>query len=124
MLKRLRRKKLILAAGDFLLIVAAFYLSYAIRHGGFVNVIYYGSGGLALSLFIFLFLFYIAEIYNFEGKLYRISYIVRLIIATAIANSLIAFVLYFFDPFRGGRAVFILNYFIISYSFVLMAILF
>ncbi|NOR64914.1 MAG: exopolysaccharide biosynthesis polyprenyl glycosylphosphotransferase [Candidatus Scalindua sp.] len=115
MLKRLQRKKLILAAGDFLLIIAAFYLSYAIRHGGFVNVIYHGSGGLALSLFTFLFLFYIAEVYNFEGKLYRISYLVRLIIAIVIANSLLAFALYFFDPFRGSRIVFILNYFIIFF---------
>ena len=111
MLKSLRRKKLILAAGDFLLIIAAFYLSYAIRHGRFVNVIYHGSGGLALSLFTFLFLFYIAEVYNLEGKLYRISYLVRLIIAIVIANSLLAFALYFFDPFRGSRIVFILNYF-------------
>lgn len=113
MLKRLRRKKIVLAIGDLLLIIASFYLSYAIRYGGFVNVIYHGSGGLALSLFTFLFLFYIAEVYNFEGKLYRISYLVRLAIAIVIANSLIAFTLYFFDPFRGSRIVFVLNYFII-----------
>ena len=113
MLKRLRRKKLILMAGDFLLIITAFYLSYAIRYGEFVNVIYHGSGGLALSLLTFLFLFYIAEVYSFEGKLYRFRYLVKLIIAIVIANTLIAFVLYFFDPFRGSRIVFILNYFII-----------
>ena len=102
-------------AGDFLLIIAAFYLSNAIRHGEYINVIYYGSGGLAFSLFIFLSFFYIAEVYNFEGKLYRFRYLVKLIIAIVIANSLIAFVLYFFDPFRGSRIVYILNYFIIFF---------
>ena len=102
-------------AGDFLLIIAAFYLSNAIRHEEYVNVIYHGSGGLAFSLFIFLSFFYIAEVYNFEGKLYRFRYLVKLIIAIVIANSLIAFVLYFFDPFRGSRIVYILNYFIIFF---------
>ena len=113
MLKHVQRKKLILMVGDFLLIVVAFYLSNAIRHGEFINVIYHGSGGLALSLFTFLFSLYIAEVYNFEGKLYRISYIVRLAIAIIIANSLLAFILYFLDPFRDSRIVFVLNYFII-----------
>ena len=111
-------------AGDFLLIIAAFYLSYIIRYGEFVNVIYHGSAGLALSLLIFIFLFYIAEVYSFEGKLYRVSYLVKLIIAIVIANTLIAFALYFFDPFRGSRIVFILNYFIIFFLLFLWRYLF
>lgn len=118
MLKRLRRKKLVLAGGDLLLIIAAFYLSYAIRHREYVNVFYYYPGALISSLTIFISFFYIAEVYNFEGKLYRISYSARLAIAIVIANSMIAVVLYFIDPLRYSRAVIILNYFII-FSFLL-----
>ena len=112
--KTLTKKKLVLAGGDFLLIIAAFYLSYAIRYGVYkCNLSWFRWFGF-IAIYI-PFSFYIAEVYNFEGKLYRISYLVRLAIAIVIANSLIAFILYFFDPFRGSRIVFVLNYFIIFF---------
>lgn len=110
MLKRLRRKKLVLAGGDLLLIIASFYLSYAIRHGAYINVVFSYTEALVFSVIVFISLFYIVDIYNLERKLYRIGYLTRLVIAIIIANSIIAIVIYFFDPLRYSRTVIVLNY--------------
>ena len=66
MLKRLRRKKLVLAGGDFLLIIASFYLSYAIRHGAYINVLFSYTVALVFSVIVFISLFYIVDVYNLE----------------------------------------------------------
>ena len=110
MLKRLRRKKLVLAGGDFLLILASFYLSYAIRHGAYINVLFSYTVALVFSVIVFISLFYIVDVYNLERKLYRINYLLRLAVAIIIANTVIAVALYFFDPLRYSRAVITLNY--------------
>ena len=123
MLKQLPRKTLILFVGDVLFIIASFYLSYAIRSRGFVDVFSTFTGASILSLFIFLFSFYVADIYKLEGKFYKINNILRIAITIIIANCLIAGAFYFFHPWRYSRAVFLLNSlfifsFMISWRFV------
>jgi len=127
MLKQLPRKTLILFVGDVLFIIASFYLSYAIRQWEFVDVFSTFTGASILSLFIFIFVFYIADVYNLEGKFYRINNIIKIAITITIANSLIAGAFYFFHPWRYSRIVFLLNLLLIfslmiswRYSFYLL----
>jgi exopolysaccharide biosynthesis polyprenyl glycosylphosphotransferase len=123
MLKHLPIRKLILSCGDVLLIIASFYLSYAIRQGEFVNVLSRYTGATIISLFVFLFLFYVADVYHLEGKFYKINNILRIAVTITIANCLIAVAFYFLHPWRYSRVVFLLNSififsFMVSWRFI------
>ncbi len=100
MLKHLPKLKLILLGGDVLLIIAAFYLSYAIRHKELVDVLSFYTSytrTFALSVLILFFVFYITDVYNFESSLHSTNNIIKIIIAITIAYSLIHIFFYFFS---------------------------
>lgn len=123
MLKHLQKKKCILAGGDILLLITSLYACYAIRHGEFVNVISKYTGATILSLFMFIFIFYIADIYNTEGKYYSVNNIIKIVITIIIANGLIAGAFYFFSFWYFSRGAYIINillvfFFLLFWRFV------
>ena len=109
MLKHLPRKKLILAGGDILLLIISFYACYAIRHGQFVNVISKHTGATILFLCMFIFVFYMADIYNTEGKFYSTNNILKIIVSIIIANGFIAGAFYLFSFWYFSRGAFAIN---------------
>ncbi len=119
MLKHIPNRPIILLAGDVLLIIISFYLSYAIRHEEYIDVFSSVPGASIFSIFIFIFVFYIGDIYGFEGKFNNVNFAVRLAVAILAATGLIAATIYIFSLWHFSRIVFILNIvFIYSFMFI------
>ncbi|MFQ5964055.1 MAG: sugar transferase [Candidatus Scalinduaceae bacterium] len=124
MLKYIPRKISIHMLGDALLIIASFYLSYAVRTGEIVNVFSTYTGASVLSLFFFLFTFYIADIYIYEGRFNSVNFIFRFVITIIVANCLIAATFYVFHKWKYSRSIFLLNglfvfFYCLSWRFII-----
>ncbi len=109
MLKHLSGKNIILFLGDVSLIIACFYISYAIRHDGFVNVFSFQPGATVLYLFILLFTLYIGNVYGANNWFIGPNFTIRLAIIIIIASCLTAAAFYAFHPWRYSRIVLFLN---------------
>ena len=107
--------------GDIIIIVFGIYLFWILRTRIYVDVLTttrifhnvlsmnFFTNANVLSLFIYIFVFYVADIYNFKGKFFTISFLVKLAIAIIIANSIIAAVVYVFGLWEYSRLVLMLN---------------
>jgi len=131
MQKHISRIKIILLLGDIIIIVFGIYLFWIIRTRIYVDVlttthIYHNvlsmnffTNANVLSPFIYIFVFYVADIYNFKGKYFTISFLVRLVIAIIIANSIIAAGVYVLGLWEYSRLVLMLNsIFVFSFMFL------
>ncbi len=116
--KHIPKKNIVIALGDALLIIASFYICYAIRCKGFVDVFSLFTRATGLSLMIFLFVFYIADIYDFESGLKSLSFVIRFAVALIAATGIIAATFYIFSLWQFSRLAFLYNMFFI-FSFLL-----
>jgi exopolysaccharide biosynthesis polyprenyl glycosylphosphotransferase len=104
----LPKKQLLLLGGDALLISASFFVAPALRFG----ILLAPSSIFTLSdvaaIFTYLLFFYIFDFYNLDESL-DVGYILRFVVALAVANVLIVAVSYLMrSPFYSG-AIFLLN---------------
>ncbi len=109
MLKHISGKKIILFLGDVSLIIASFYLSYAIRHDGFVNVFAFRPGASILYILILLFILYVGNVYGSNDWFIGPNFAIRFAITIIVATSLIAAAFYIINPWQYSRIAFVLN---------------
>jgi len=125
MQKHISRIKIILLVGDIILIVFSIYLCLAIRtkilDQFFIDVSsmpFFASASIISSL-IYIFIFYIADIYNFQGKFITIKFVIRLAITIIIANSIVAAGVYILGIWSYSRIVILTNaFFVFSFMFL------
>jgi len=124
MQKHISRIKIILLLGDIILIIFSIYLCLAVRtkildqfYVDASSVPFFTSASIVYTL-IYLFIFYIADIYNFQGKLNSIRFMLRLAIAIIIANSIVAAGVYILGLWSYSRIVILTNSFsVFSFMF-------
>ena len=124
MLTHISKKTLFLFVGDALLIIISLFLSSAIMAREILNVFSLYTGASVISLFFYLFVFYMADIYNFQGRINGINFILRLIIAIIISNCLIAATFYVFHKWNYSRSVFFLSCFLVLFYSVSWRLIF
>ena len=125
MQKHISRIKIILLLGDIILIVFSIYLCLAIRtkildqfYIDASSMPFFASASI-ISTLIYIFIFYIADIYNFQGKFISINFMIRLAIAIIIANSIVAAGVYILGLWSYSRIVILTNsFFVFSFMFL------
>ena len=125
MQKHISRIKIILLLGDIILIVFSIYLCLAIRtkildqfYVDASSIPFFASASIISSL-IYIFIFYIADIYNFQGKFITIKFAIRLAITIIIANSIVAAGVYILGLWSYSRIVILTNsFFVFSFMFL------
>jgi exopolysaccharide biosynthesis polyprenyl glycosylphosphotransferase len=125
MQKHLSRIKIILLLGDIILIVFSIYLCLAIRtkildqfYVDASSIPFFAGASITSSL-IYIFIFYIADIYNFQGKFITIEFAIRLAITIIIANSIVAAGVYVLGLWSYSRIVILTNsFFVFSFMFL------
>jgi len=124
MRKHISRIKIILLLGDIILIILSIYLCLAIRTKVLDQIYidassmpFFASASIIPSL-VYIFIFYIADIYNFQGKFVSINFMIRLAIAIIIANSIVAAGVYILGLWSYSRIVILTNsFFVFSFMF-------
>ena len=124
MQKHISRIKIILLLGDIILIIFSIYLCLAIRTK-ILDQFYIDASSMPflastsiISSLIYILVFYIADIYNFQGKLITIKFAIRLAIAIIIANSIVAAGVYVLGLWSYSRIVILTNsFFVFSFMF-------
>jgi len=124
MQKHISRIKIILLLGDIILIVFSIYLCLALRtkildqfYTDVVSIPFFAIASI-ISMLIYIFMFYIADIYNFQGKFISIIFAIRLAITIIIANSIIAAGAYILGLWSYSRLVILTNsFFVFSFMF-------
>jgi len=106
MLKYIPKKKLLLLAGDIILIYCAYLLSPIIRFRVFFFEPLEGLGGFSIILCIYLFCFYIADLYNLDVRFKAPRYIFNFFLANVFSAGLGLFMFFFFSFIGFGRGIF------------------
>jgi len=116
-MKLIPPKQLILLAGDIVLIIMAFYLAPVLRFGIILepSMVFGPSDGVAV--FIYVMVLYIFDFYNFQEKPRTASFILQFVLASIVANFIIASIFYLLN-FRPYGA----DILIISGSFILVTL--
>lgn len=109
-LKYLPKKKILLFAGDVLLISLAFLLAEMIRFRVFTwdLTAYAGTGAIIVAAHLLG--FYLADLYNFELSFSTARYAFRFLAAITIVTLALATVFFFLPSMTAGRIIFLLNY--------------
>jgi exopolysaccharide biosynthesis polyprenyl glycosylphosphotransferase len=102
-------KKLILLAGDAVLIVAAFYFAPALRFANLIDFFTVFDPVDIASIFSYLFIFYIFDLYTLEEQFSGGAFIIRFAVALAIANIFIAATFFLFRVPLYSAGIFFLN---------------
>ena len=100
------KKQILILVGDIILIIASLYLAPVIRFVIFLDPVYVFEPSDVVAAFIYLLIFYVFDFYNLE-ELRSSSYILRFILATAIASALISSIYYIFHVRPGSQILFI-----------------
>lgn len=89
-------KKLILLAGDAVLIASAFYMAPVLRFGALLDLTAVFEPADVASILSYLFIFYIFDLYTLEERFSRGVFIVRFGAAIVVANIFIAAMFFLF----------------------------
>ena len=109
MLKKISKRKLLILAGDMVIISFSYYLSFYFRFGRFENIFESNKIlNLILIAIIVILGFYIFEQYNIQKKQVTSDQIIMFLIALA-SISLLMSVCFYFIPFIVGRGIFFLT---------------
>ncbi len=100
------KKKILVLAGDIILIIVSLYLAPVIRFGIFLDPVYVFEPADVIAVLIYLLSFYVFDFYNLE-ELRSSRYKLRFLIATAIASALISSLYYIFHVRPGSLILFI-----------------
>src|SRR3990172_3285779 len=103
-----RRRKLILLAGDGVLVGAALYLGALVRMGPDLQRYEFPLAATLLFSFVFLNSFYIFDLYDFTGFSNGPRMLQRLLMGAAGAGLLCAAFFYFLPRYRYGRGILVL----------------
>jgi len=121
MQKHISRIKIVLLLGDIILIIFSIYLCLALRtrildqfYVDASSMPFFTSASIITSL-IYIFIFYIADIYNFQGKYISITFMIRLAIAIITANCIIAVGVYVLGLWSYSRVVILTNSFFVFF---------
>ena len=125
MKKHISRIKIILLLGDIILIIFSIYLCLVVRtiilaqfYPDVSSLPFFASASIISSL-IYIFIFYVADIYNFQGKYISITFMIRLAIAIIVANSIVAAGVYVLGLWSYSRVVILTNsFFVFSFMFL------
>lgn len=109
-----RRRKVVILAGDFVLVIAAIYLSILLRSGQRVNVPDYYTGAFTFTAFSYLVSFYIFDLYNIRSRFRSTANLAWLILAVAAASAASAALFYLFPAYRFGRGIFLIQAVLLS----------
>ncbi|MCX8022462.1 MAG: sugar transferase [Syntrophorhabdaceae bacterium] len=109
MIRHVPKKKILLMAGDILLICLAYYLSPLVRYGVFVtepiNVL---TEALPLTV-IYTLSYYISDLYGFDNPFTTMRYLQRFMISSLIATLVALFYFFFFQRSDLSRGLFVLS---------------
>ncbi len=108
-MKNILLKKLMLLAGDAVLIVAAFYFAPALRFGNLIDFFIVFEPVDAASIISYLFIFYIFDLYTLEERFSSGAFIIRFGAALAIANIFISATFFIFRVRLYSLGIFFLN---------------
>ena len=121
MQKHFSRIKIVLLLGDIILIIFSIYLCLALRtrildqfYVDASSIPFFKSASIIPSL-IYIFIFYVADIYNFQGKYISITFMIRLAIAIITADCIIAVGVYVLGLWSYSRVVILTNSFFVFF---------
>jgi exopolysaccharide biosynthesis polyprenyl glycosylphosphotransferase len=114
MLRYIPKKKLLLLAGDVLLIYCACLLAPAIRFQFFFFEPFQSLREILIIILPYLFCFYIGDLYNFEIRFTGTRYMFRFLISAVIATWIVLIIIFFFPKIELNRGVFVVNAVLIS----------
>jgi sugar transferase (PEP-CTERM system associated) len=103
-------KKVILYAGDLVLITCALYLSVWIRALHFVNVVDSYTGATVFSIVFYTLSFYTFGLYNLNNVFRSTAFLTRFLVALFLGTALISMTYYLLPSWRSAtRTIFLMN---------------
>jgi len=108
-IKSLPTKNLSILGGDFILIIASFYLSPVLRFGVCPDLAVFLEWPDLSAIFTYLLFFYIFDFYNIEERFNSAGYFFRFLLALIIADLFIASLFYVFNIRPYATVILLLN---------------
>lgn len=103
-----RNKKIILFAGDLIIVVLSMYLSYLIRFSADINPFVKFTGASSFFIISCLLVFYVFDLYNINYNFKSTSFFLRFLSSICVVSLFMTVWSYFFLHWKIGRGLLIL----------------
>jgi exopolysaccharide biosynthesis polyprenyl glycosylphosphotransferase len=84
--KKYYRKKLLIFCGDIMIIICSLYLAPFIRYKDFPNPLSFLGSDVFVALSVYIFVLYFFDFYNFEKKITKLTFVMKLLLAIFTIN--------------------------------------